>query len=159
MGLLALNGFLYARTDWVSALEQLAWLGLLFLLDAEVRFHLTVFRLRALQVIRGGLGLLILGVFASHFLHTDWLDILNTMLWFAIIISMELEIRFPPGSKKARLLQTVHHGLLLPGLVLMVGLWGWQAAWLDAYDALLWLTAYVILERDIEAAPTLREKS
>jgi len=158
MSLLALDGCLYAGTDWVSALEQLAWLGLLFLLDAEVRFHLTAFRLRILQAIRGGLGLLILGVFVSHVLHTDGLDTLNTLLWFAIVISMELEIRFPPGSKKARRLQTVHNGVLLPGLVLMVGLWSWQAAWLDAWDALLWLAAYVILERDIRAAPTLSEK-
>ncbi len=159
MALLAVNVFLYAVVDGISALEELAWLGLLLLIDAEVHFQSTVARRRILHAVRLLLGLLILGTFVCNVLRSDWLDIINTVLWFAIVIGMELEIRFPGRSGKGSLLQTVHHGVLLPGLVLVAGLWSWQGAWLDAYDAVLWLAAYVILERDLGVARASTEKT
>jgi hypothetical protein len=39
--------------------------------------------------------------------------------------------------------------LVFVGLLLMVVLWLWQGAWLDAYDGLLWILAFAIIEVDV----------
>ncbi len=147
--LLAVDIVFYARTDPLSALDGSAWLGLLLLIDSETRSGLTPFRRALLHAIRFGLILLIVAIFLRHTLHEDWLDVVNTGLWFAVILVMEWELRHPRRPDSPGWAGVLHRGVLLPGLVGVAGLWVWQGHWLDGWDAILWILAYVIIERDI----------
>ncbi len=43
--------------------------------------------------------------------------------------------------------------LLYGGLAVMVGAWAWHGEWFDAYDALLWLIAFLVIEMDVLRMP------
>ena len=38
---------------------------------------------------------------------------------------------------------------LYAALALLVGVWAWRGDWLDAWDALVWLAAFAMIELDV----------
>ena len=150
MALLCVNAVIYAVVDTLtSALDALAWLMLLILYELET--HRCGFALSAkrLEWMRNGLIVLIAGVFFSYLNTSEWLDVVNASLWFVLIALMELEVRHPAIIMQHANLFWLLTLLIFSGLLGMTGLWFWQHAWLDAYDALLWLVAFGSIEADI----------
>lgn len=147
--LVIINILIYAVDDIPSALDDTAWLGLLLLIDTETRHEMSKLHRKVLHGVRYCLAALILAGFINSIGTEAWLDVINTSLWFSIIILMEIEVRCPERARTLSLfVLTGYLGLLL-GLVIVAGLWLWQGSWLDAYDACLWIAAFAIIEQDI----------
>ncbi len=78
-----------------------------------------------------------------------WLDVANSLLWFALIAVMEFEVRKSVLVLKYANLFWLLTIMIFTGLIAMAGGWLWREAWLDAYDALLWITAFGMIEVDL----------
>ena len=74
---------------------------------------------------------------------------INSVLWIAVVILLEAEVRFPELVSKARHAFAATAALLYGGLAVLVVLWAVNGLWFDAYDALLWLIAFATLELSI----------
>jgi hypothetical protein len=73
-------------------------------------------------------------------------------LWLAVVVLLEIEVRFPGEITRFRHGFTAVAAALYAGLAILVLMWAWQGEWFDAYDALLWLVAFAAIEMDVVAA-------
>lgn len=150
LALLTLNAVIYSLVDTlVSAVDAVVWLVLLVLYELEsnnidLPFSETV-RRWIHNLLIGIIGLTFLG-----FLFTgELLEALNGLLWFALIAMMESEMRWPHlAGQHERGFRLATIAIFL-GLIAMAGVWLWLQAWLDAYDAILWIVAFGFIEVDI----------
>jgi hypothetical protein len=151
VALLALNFAVYALFDtWIKAVDALVWLALLILYEMEAH-HLGNRHRRLLTNIRTVLVILVPLIFLGYLNGKEWLDVINSLLWFILIALLEWEMR-----KSDRVLQYAQAYWLATiavfcGLSAMVLAWLWKKSWLDAYDAALWLVAFGTIETDILA--------
>jgi hypothetical protein len=147
--LLTFNVAIYAIADTlISAFDALAWLMLLILYELETN-GANLLTQNSLNRARTVLIAVIALVFISYVHEGEWLDVVNSSLWFVLIALLELEVRWPDivvGYQKSYWLVT---GTVFAGLIVMVILWGLQSAWLDVYDAVLWIVAFGFIEVDI----------
>ncbi|MFZ2169900.1 MAG: hypothetical protein WAW61_09730, partial [Methylococcaceae bacterium] len=88
-------------------------------------------------------------VFVSYIHDSEWLDVVNSALWFVLIALLELEVRWPDTVFKYRQNNWLATVTVFAGLIAMVIAWVWQSAWLDVYDAILWIVAFASIEVDI----------
>ena len=151
LALLSLNVFIFAIYDTlISAIDALSWVILLLMYELEaipgLKHRLTENQQRT---IRNGLIVVILAVFFSYLGGSEWLDVINALLWFALIAFLELEIRYPEQVKQYEKLFWLSTVVIFFALVAMVVAWLWQSAWLNAYDAALWIAAFAIIEVDL----------
>ncbi|HYC47610.1 MAG TPA: hypothetical protein VED01_19210 [Burkholderiales bacterium] len=148
--LLAVNTAYFGYSGSASKFtDAAAWLVLLALFQAETEFPRrmrnprTLAIVRALRLVAGG------GVFAAmigYVFEENALDAVNTVLWIAVVVLLEIELRFASVVNRAR---RTYHGLLATiyaGLAVLVVLWALRGMWIDAYDAVLWLAAFVMIE-------------
>ena len=147
--LLASNIGIYAVFDTLlSALDALVWLLLLVLYELEAN-GISVMTEVQLKSTRSCLIALIILVFVGYIQEREWLDVANAIFWFVLIALLEMEVRRPEKVyqyRKSYLLATV---FVFAGLIAMVILWAWHSAWLDVYDATLWIVAFGCIEVDI----------
>lgn len=164
--LLCVNVAYFALAGSTSeAIDSVAWLTLLVLFLAETRWAVRLAPprvvVRTLRVIAG------MGVIAASIGYAggdDVLDAVNSVLWIAVVILLEFAVRFPRLVAPVRALHTAAVSSLFVGLALLVALWVRGGAWLDAYDAALWIAAFAVFELElatrgaatIEAAPAPR---
>jgi len=148
--LLTLNAVIYAIVDTMTtAIDAGTWLVLLAIYELETNSNNLPVSEFALENIRTGLIAVIVLVFFSYLHDSEWLDVSNSLLWFALIAIMELEVRRPAIVLKHANLFWLLTIVIFGGLIAMAGIWLWQQAWLDAYDALLWIGAFGLIEVDI----------
>jgi hypothetical protein len=136
------------RGETTEALESAAWLALLLMFDLETRqpawLHggrrrmLDALRLAALV----GIGVAEIGYLRSG----DWLDATNAALWIAVVALLEFEVRQPALAARHRTGVKGTAGALYAGLAVLVCAWALRGEWFDAWDAALWLAAFVTLE-------------
>lgn len=143
--------YLYAGT-LSKGLDAAAWLVLLALFALETGFAAHVRTPRAAIAMRAGrlvaaVGVCVAGV--GYVLERDTLDALNTVLWIAVVVLLEFEVRRPREIARFRAAFTVTAAALYSGLAILVLIWAWRAEWFDAYDALLWLVAFATIEMDV----------
>jgi hypothetical protein len=81
-----------------------------------------------------------------------WADLINSATWILIVVMLELDVRL--GVKG--LLTTTYRRLstrakfFLYAVLLSVAIyWGFYGAFLDFWDAALWIAAFVFIERNI----------
>ncbi|MGZ8225737.1 MAG: hypothetical protein ACXWT3_03745 [Methylococcaceae bacterium] len=149
LALLALNAVIYAVVDtWTSAIDALIWLTLLVLYELEANGVKAVAE-NTLQTIRNVLIVIIALVFVSYVQSNEWLDVINSALWFALIALLELEVRWPDKAFEYRQAYWLATVAVFTGLIALVIAWAWQSAWLDVYDAVLWIVAFASIEIDI----------
>lgn len=147
--LITLNAVIYAMVDTlISAVDALAWLMLLVLYELEAN-GVALMAENWLQAMRSFLIVVIALVFVSYVLDSEWLDVVNSALWFALIALLELEVRWPDKVFKYQQGYWRATVTVFAGLVAMVMVWIWQSAWLDVYDATLWIIAFGSIEVDI----------
>jgi hypothetical protein len=79
----------------------------------------------------------------------EWLDAINSGLWIAIVALLEIQLRHPRAADHYRIWFAAAATIFYAGLGVLVLAWLWQGEWFDAYDALLWLTALVIIEINV----------
>jgi hypothetical protein len=135
-----------------EALDAAAWLVLLALFEIErhrARWLAHATRRAMLRLARLVAGASVIAALLGYAFEEDRLDAINSVLWIAVVILLEAKIRFPQAVSKARIAFSTVATLLYGGLALLVVLWAVQGMWFDAYDALLWLTAFATLELDL----------
>ena len=74
---------------------------------------------------------------------------MNSALWIAVVLMLEAEVRWPQLVARARKACAVIAAALYTGLGVLVVAWAARGAWFDAYDAALWLIAFVTVEFDV----------
>jgi hypothetical protein len=147
--LLALNAVIYAMVDTLtSAVDALVWLVLLVLYELEANGAAPLAK-STVHGIRNALIAIIVLVFVSYLRDSEWLDVANSAFWFALIALLELEVRWPDKVFKYRQGYWLATVIVFTGLIAMVVAWAFQSAWLDVYDATLWIVAFASIEVDI----------
>lgn len=150
LGLLSINAAVYAVVDTLTtALDALTWLVLLVIYELETHGNILPVTEKTLERARTGLIAVIVWVFFSYLRDSEWLDVGNSLLWFALIALMELEVRRPDIVIRHATVSWITTVGIFAGLLAMAGIWLWRQDWLDAYDALLWITAFGFIEADI----------
>ena len=148
--LLSINAVTYAVVDTpTTAIDAGSWLILLVIYELESSGETLPLSEPVQEKIRSGLIAVIVLVFFSYWHDSEWLDVCNALLWFALIAVMELEVRRPTLVLKYANLFWLLTISIFSGLIAMAGIWLWQQAWLDAYDALLWIAAFGMIEVDL----------
>ncbi len=148
--LLTFNAVIYTIAGTVTmAIDAGAWLMLLAMYELETHSKGLPVSETVLEKIRSGLIALIVLVFFSYWHDSEWLDVANSLLWFGLIALMEMEVRRPDWVFNYANVFWLLTITLFSGLIAMAGLWLWQQAWLDAYDAFLWIIAFGLIEVDI----------
>lgn len=150
LALLSVNAVTYAIVDTpTTAIDALTWLTLLVIYELETHGNQPPVTEKTLERARGALIAVIVWVFFSYLHDSEWLDVGNSLLWFALIALMELEVRRPDIVIRNASVCWILTIVIFAGLIAMAGIWLWQQAWLDAYDALLWIAAFGFIEVDI----------
>jgi hypothetical protein len=148
--LLTCNTAVYAIAGTLSeALDSIAWLLLLASFDLETGLGGRFGAGRAAAVLRAvriGASAAILAAGAGYVREGEWLDALNTGLWIGVVALLEFEVRRPAAVIRHRTRVKAGATLLYAGLAALVAAWLWQGAWFDAYDAALWLIAFIAIE-------------
>lgn len=147
--LLILNVVIYATVDTLlNTVDSLVWLMLLVLYELEAN-GAVLMTAKKWEWMRTFLIVLIALVFVGYVHDHEWLAVINSVFWFALIILLELEVRLPDKVSNYRLSYWWATVLVFAGLIGMVIVWAWQSAWLDVYDAALWIVAFGTIEIDI----------
>ena len=151
--LLACDAAVYAMDDTASrALDTFAWLILLVLFEWETEFggpQRARSATAAIHLVRIAAIVAIGAATAAYLYEMAWLDVINSGLWIAVIAMLEYEVRFPRTvAPRARAFLAAATGLYA-GLAILVVIWAWRGEWFDAYDALLWIIAFVTIEMDV----------
>jgi hypothetical protein len=152
-GLLGANTIYFGATGATSKfVDAAAWLTLLALFLAETRLADRMRNARARSIVRALRLLAAAGVFAAvigYVFDDNVLDAVNAALWIALVVLLELELRSGGFVERARRALRLALAAVYAGLAVLVVLWALRGMWLDAYDAVLWLAAFVLLEHDI----------
>jgi hypothetical protein len=151
LGLLAANAAVYVLAGTASeALDSAAWFLLLVSFELETGVAGWVARGRAvLRVLRLAAAAAILAAGVGYVRDGEWLDAANIALWIAVVSLLEFEVRYPAAVANNRAPRIAVAALLYSGLAAMVVAWLWQGKWFDAYDAALWLVAFVTIEINV----------
>jgi hypothetical protein len=135
-----------------KGIDASAWLVLFALFEAETSFRDRLDGERAKFVVRALRLAAAAGVIAAtigYVFEDNALDATNSALWIAVVVLLELELRFPQAAARHRRAFGIAAAALYGGLGVLVVLWALRAMWIDAYDAALWLTAFATIELDI----------
>ena len=148
--LLACNTAVYAISGTLSeALDSVAWLLLLASFELETGLGGRFAEERLAAVLRGVRFVAAAAIFVAgigYVLDGEWLDAANVGLWIAVVALLETEVRYPAFVAGQRARFTAAAAALYSGLAILALVWLWQGDWFDAYDAALWLVAFITIE-------------
>ncbi len=150
--LLAANLALYALFGSANELvDSVAWVALLALFEIETAHgaRLSALEIRLVHVLRLVAAAGVLAAAAGYVAEAEWLDAANAWLWVAVVVLLEIEVRFPAAVGRRRESFLIAAAVLYSALLLPVPVWAWQGAWLDAWDAALWLAAFFAIELNV----------
>ena len=148
--LLAVNTAVFAFSGTGSeSLDSAAWLVLLVLFELETG-PVATGRRRAAAIHGARLlaALAILAAAVGYFVGEEWLDAINSALWIAVVAVLEFQVRIHAATPY-RALTTLVAAALYSGLAVVALTWLWQAEWFAAFDAALWLLAFVAIEMNV----------
>lgn len=144
-----------------KAIDAAAWLALLTLFVAETRLagRLHDRGRLALRAARLAAGAAVVGATLRYVFDESVLDTVNSLVWIAIVVLLEMQFRYPQVVARSRTIFTVTALALYGALGVLVVMWGVRAEWFDAYDALVWLVAFATIELDVIGADTARQRT
>ena len=108
-------------------------------------------------ILRAALFESVLTAVVGYAVERQWLDFANETTWLGVVGLLELEVRVPVSQRRVhrwrRVLAAVLYALLLAFLCTWAvrGVTGDnpRAAWLDTWDAIWWLVAFVVIELNV----------
>jgi hypothetical protein len=140
--------FVYGGT-FSEGLDSIAWLVLLALFELETgAAQASGKHAAAIHAARLAAATAIPVAAVGYFLDREWLDAINSVLWIAVVAILEFQVRFAAAARYRALTTTVA-GSLYCGLGAIAVVWLWRADWFSAYDALVWLLAFVTIEINV----------
>lgn len=149
--LLSANVLLYAwHGTLAETVDTAAWLLLLLLFEWETGgWPMRAGQRRAVHAVRPLAAGAVVWACVAYGLEGAWLDFANACVWLGVVVALEAEVRVAPGFHR---FHCARRGLTL-GLYLMLAAfvvaWLRQGEWLDAWDAALWLVAFVAIELNV----------
>ena len=151
--LLAVNAVIYATAGRAAeGLDALAWFALLVLFEMETRWPRWTHIARnaaALDLLRLAAAAGIAIAALAYLREGEWLDAANAWLWIGVVAVLELEVRLPSLVTRNRTTINVISYMLFGALAAVALAWLAQGAWLDGYDAVLWIAAFALIETDL----------
>ena len=132
-----------------EALDSVAWFVLLALFMLETGRTLTMRVAAAARIARLVAAVALVAALAGYVREEEWLDVLNTTQWIAVVALLELEVRSPDAVRRHRAGFAAAAAALYAGLAALVLAWLWRGDWFGAYDAALWLVAFGVLEMNV----------
>jgi hypothetical protein len=156
--LLASNVVLYGWHGTANEqLDTAAWVVLLLLFEWETGGWPISHRQRLLaHGLRALVSAVVVWACISYGLQGEWLDFGNAFTWLAVVVALELEVRVGPHWRRFHRARRAFTGLLYVALAGFLLAWlamsasgGGAAAWLDAWDAALWLIAFLVIELNV----------
>ena len=132
-----------------KAIDACLWLVLLALFVAETDFGNALATPRSRFLVRAARLVAGIGVVAAtigYVFEDNLLDAVNCVVWIAVVILLETELRFPALAARAGYGFRATALALYGTLGVLVLLWAVQGMWIDAYDAVLWLIAFGAIE-------------
>lgn len=135
-----------------QAVDAIAWLILLALFELETGYGDRLHGRGAAAVVHGVRLVAAAGVIAAalgYVFEREWFDAVNSLLWIAVVVVLEFEVRYPHAVERHRAWFAGVAATLYAGLGALALAWAWRGEWFDAYDALLWLIAFVTIEIDV----------
>lgn len=151
LALLLMNaGLFLVRGEFNDSFDSLAWIVLMILyeVDSGKIDGLVPSSLKA-QPVRQTAVLVVILAELSYWLEGAWLDGLYSLEWILVVALFEFETRMPQWVA----MHPFHFRAM--GLALMLSMMGVIGAWLsegsyfNAYDAILWSIAFLIIDLDI----------
>jgi hypothetical protein len=153
LALLACNTAYYVIAGRFSeALDSLAWYVLLILFLVETARSPLVRSATGLTVMRVLRVIAMLAIMVSTALYVmerAWLDAANLVLWTAVVVLLEIEVRYPATLAVRHRAFAATAALLYGALALLVLTWLMHGEWMDAWDGALWLAAFAVLELEL----------
>lgn len=155
--LLAANVALYAASGTVTeAVDTAAWVLLLLLFEWETGgWRLPRWSRPLVRSLRALAGLAVVWACIDYGLDGERLDFANATTWLAVVLALELELRMPARwARVHRARRALAWGLYVALAGFALAWWlhaamGVDEAWLDAWDASLWLAAFVAIELNV----------
>jgi hypothetical protein len=158
--LLAVNATVFALRGTASeGLDSLAWLTLLILFELETAYGRRLSTRRAVlavHAVRLCAGAAVVAAAVGYLREKAWLDAVNAWIWIAVVVLLELKVRFLQTFARHRTVTEASAIALYLGLGAIVAAWVWQGEWFEAYDAALWIVAFVLIELNVWARPRQR---
>jgi hypothetical protein len=153
IALIAANTAVYVRAGTTSeGLDSAAWLVLLLSFELEtgpagrwIGSRTAVLARGCRLVAAAALVVATLG----YFRDAEWLDAANMALWIAVVALLEAQVRHPRAAARYRTAFRALAAVTYSALAALALAWGWRGEWFDAYDALLWLVAFAMIEMNI----------
>jgi hypothetical protein len=148
-GLLLLNTLLLIRyATWREALEQGGWLMILAAFEWESRGPYRAQRPFAAPAGLEGLGYAIaIFCWGAYAAAGEWLDFANASLWLLVVAAIAGDLHWQRNyGRTGWRLRALVKGFLYVALLGVALLWGLQGAWLDAWDAVIWLLCFFVIE-------------
>jgi hypothetical protein len=157
--LLALDVALYAAHGTLTeTLDTAAWLALLLLFEWETGGWPRGPRsMRVVHGLRAVASLVVAWACVDYARQREWLDFANAATWLAVVVALELEVRVPARRMRFHAARRAFTWALYAALVgfiiawLVLGGGDVDGAWLDAWDASLWLAAFIVIELNLFA--------
>ncbi len=156
--LLALNVVLYgAHGTTTEQVDTAAWVLLLLLFEWETGgWGLRLQGRRAAHAVRALASVAIVASCVAYAVQREWLDFANAATWLAVVAMLELGIRVPATRRHFHRMRGVLTSGLYVALAALLVTWlvigldgGGAGAWLDAWDAALWLLAFAVIELNV----------
>jgi hypothetical protein len=151
--LLTCNAAIYLFTGTLrQALDATAWLTLLALFTLETGFPERMRGRHTSMIVRGtrlAAAAAVCTAAIGYAYKNEWLDAVNTCIWIAVVALLEIEVRYPLGVARYRKWYAATAVTLYTGLAALVLMWTWRREWFDAYDAVLWLAAFAMIDMDV----------
>lgn len=155
--LLAANVALYTTSGTsTEAVDTGAWVLLLLLFEWETGGWRSPRWSRPLvRLLRALAGLAVVWACIDYGLDGERLDFANAITWLAVVLALELELRMPATLARLHRMRRALAWVLYLALAGFAFAWWFHAvrgvdeAWLDAWDASLWLAAFVAIELNV----------
>ena len=157
LGLLAMTtGYYIFRGRISEAMDSLTWYVLLILFLLET-FKLSSVQsrraVRVMRIVRIAASAVLLGTLFLYLHEWEWVDAINLTLWLLVVALMETEVRQPDFLTTHRKAFSYAAAALYLSLAAIIMVWLYQGAWIDAWDGVLWLAAFGLLELKLLSAP------
>ena len=151
--LLGANTALFAiRGTAAEGLDATAWLTLVLLFELETAHAARLASRRALiavHAVRFTAAVAVVAAAIGYVGENDWLDATNAWLWIAVVVVLEIKVRFGRDGGQRPDASDAIAAVLYVALAALVGAWAWRGAWFDAYDAAIWLLAFFTIEMNV----------
>jgi hypothetical protein len=137
-----------------EALDSVGWLLLLgtfeyesISLEKQYGSPWEKYLLMAVQTVGYGITL---KVTITYGLTHEWLDLVNSILWLLVCATIAYDIYAPGefGGTEWRIRNALKMALYM-ALVACAVTWGVEQAWLDFFDACLWIVCFAVVELNI----------